>query len=343
MQWIDGIARKNNKFVAVKTDNTGQITTRPLSNLSELPKPLGKYQKSKLDTNFQDWEIASATEYLRGVGLPIQASGSHRVFRFSRQQVTYLIPAHVLFKATFRPLGVLTSYLFRPQGLEQTCVPTLEDARVNFVLQGLSQRTQSCTSLQHPLSWLWCFPSARRMWESVYAYACNGALACDLPLGDARIVVTGISKEDFFYVTEMTILQIKTGETPFEFALTHPKTIVFHEGISFRRRQPDDFVAKADRTIVPINGQWALTDSEWDAIYPLFSEQEKRGNPNRKHELRTLIDGIIGKLGTGIPWKKYKYETGTWSNASKLYGECRKDGRWAKIQLILNRSRLVLN
>jgi hypothetical protein len=139
----------------------------------------------------------------------------------------------------------------------------------------------------------------------------------------------------------MTVLQVTTDEIPFDFAKTHPSKIVFHEGVSFRTRQLSDFVARPDSNIAQRNGQWDLSNSEWAAIYPLFEEQEKRGNAKRKHELRSLIDGILTKLGTGVPWTKFQFSAGNWSNASKLYGECRKDGRWEEILGVLARTREV--
>jgi hypothetical protein len=339
MQWIEGIVREEPRLVATAIDGNGKRHTYSLSELSELSKAHVRSHVSKLNTAFQDWQHLSASDYLKGFGWSITVDGTHRVFKFEHQNVTYLVPANVLFRAVFRPLKLTAAYLFRPQGLEQVCVPTLNCAGVSFVMPGLSQRTRNCPTLQQPLSWLWCFPSAKRMWDSVYGYARDGLLACDLPIGNARIVARGVKKEAQFLVTELTVLQVTTDEEPFEFASGHPKTIVFHEGVSFRNRQLSDFVARADHTLTQINGKWDVTDQEWDAIYPLFSEQEKRGSSKRKHELRTLIDGILAKLGTGIPWTKFEFRVGTWSNASKLYGECRKDGRWLEIQAILKHSR----
>lgn len=339
MLWVEGITRADTKLAVLKVDAAGRRSNCPLDTLKELPEQGGRCQKSKFDTNFQTWEPTGPADYARGIGMQHPISNAHRVFRLTDRDTTYLIPAQVLFKAVFRPLGTLALNLFRPQGLEQTCVPKHTDAGVSFVMTGLSQRTQSCTSLQRPLSWMWSFPSARRMWESVYRYACSGELACDLPIGKARIVVTGVKKDGLFLVTEMTVLQVTTDEIPFEFARNHLSTIIFHEGVSFRMRQLSDFVARPDSNIAQRNGQWDLSDSEWSAIYPLFEEQQKRGNAKRKHELRSLLDGILAKLGTGIPWTKFQFLAGTWSNASKLYGECRKDGRWEEILGILERSR----
>ncbi|MDB5763927.1 MAG: putative transposase of family [Herminiimonas sp.] len=342
MQWIEGIVREDARLVATAAiDGNGKRHTYSLSELSKLSKAHSRSHISKLNTDFQNWQLSSANDYISGFGLSSTVDEAHRVFKFEHEKVTYLVPAAVLFKAIFRPLNLTATYLFRPQGLEQACVPTLSSAGANFVMSGLSKRAQSCSSLQQPLSWLWCFPSAKLMWNSVYSYACNGLLACDLPVGNARIVAKGVKKDAQLFVTEITMLQITTDEEPFEFACVHSKTIVFHEGVSFRNRQLSDFVARADNTLIQVNGKWDVTDQEWDAIYQLFSEQEKRGSSKRKHELRTLIDGILAKLGTGIPWTKFEFKAGTWSNASKLYGECRKDGRWLEIQTILKHSRRI--
>ncbi|SFI02805.1 Putative transposase of IS4/5 family [Collimonas sp. OK307] len=339
MRWVEEIARENTKFVAIEIDKDGTRQSHPLTEIGSFLKDNASRHKRKFDTNFQDWQLASVAEYLHGFGISDSVKEHHRVFKIQHEQMTYLIPAGVLFKAIFRPLNLMAVHIFRPQSLEQVCVPTLKGAGVHFVMSGLSGRNQSCLSLQQPLSWMWCFPSAKRMWNSAYDYACRGQFACDLPLGKARVVVKGRKKKQKFFVTEMTLLQITAEEEPFEFALGHPTTIVFHEGASFRTKQPFDFVARPDEALSPTDSRWEITDQEWRSIYPIFSEQETRGRSKRKHDLRTLIDGIIAKLGTEIPWRKFVFKTGTWSNASKLYGECKKDSRWEKIQIILAQSR----
>jgi len=339
MRWVEEIARENTKFVAIEIDKDGTRQSHPLSEIGSFLKDDASRHKNKFDTSFQDWQLASVADYLHGFGICVSVREHHRVFKIQCEQMTYFIPAGVLFKAIFRPLNLTVTHIFRPQSLEQVCIPTLKGAGVHFVMSGLRGRNQSCLSLQQPLSWMWCFPSAKRMWNSVYDYACQGQFACDLPLGKARLVVKGRKKKQNFFVTEMTLLQVTPDEEPFEFAFGHPTAIVFHESVSFRTKQLSDFVAQPDKTLETINGRWEMTDEEWRAIYPMFSAQETRGRSKRKHDLRTLIDGIIAKLGTGVPWTKFVFKTGTWFNASKLYGECKKDGRWEKIQIILAQSR----
>ncbi|GIZ53919.1 transposase [Noviherbaspirillum aridicola] len=339
MRWIQGLKRDGNSLVVEAVDKGGTPVTHAVHILSELPDIGGTKKKIKFDTVLQDWKQVGADGYMRAMGIAAACEQRHVVFELVNDGFTYLLPAQVVLKAFFRPLKQISSHLFRPQGLEQVCVPNFVASNVNFLMTGLSHRTQACKSLQRPLSWFWCFPSARRMWNSVYDYARRGILGCDLALGSARIVVTGVKKGGAFLVTEMTVLQVISDETPYAFALGHPQNIVFHEGVAFRGRTLSDFVARKDSAISAVNGDWSLSDNEWRHIYPLFEQQEKRGRKHRRHELRALLDGILGKLGSGIPWMKYSFTAGTWSNACKLYGECRKDGRWDQIESILRRSR----
>lgn len=338
MEWICGIQKKSDRFVARVGSNYSEVT-RSLRDLGKVPITLNKRHKSKLDTNFDDWRIASSVDYIATAGLNVAITDEHRVFTFHHEGTTYLVPTIVFFKAMFRPLSILAEYLFRPSGLNQVCVPKDFNGQIEFVIPGINHRIRSCLTLQQPLSWMWCYPSAKRMWDSVYEYANQGMLACELPKGSSRVVVTGARLKGRFLVNEMTILQVHTTEAPFAFAPAHSSTIVFHDGVHFRSRKPSDFIGACDPAQLRNNEGWRTSDSEWDAIYQLFASQEKRGHSKRKHELRTLIDDILEKLGTGVPWQKFQFHAGTWSNACKLYGECRKDGRWSEIQSILNRSR----
>ena len=62
---------------------------------------------------------------------------------------------------------------------------------------------------------------------------------------------------------------------------------------------------------------WCLSDHEWAAIKPIVAPTSSNRGQNRKHDLRTLVDGVIEKIGSGVPWQKMAYTAGDWRNACR--------------------------
>lgn len=134
-----------------------------------------------------------AHEYLAGLGVELDVTERHRVFSVSHDGVRYLIPTLLLMKAMFRPFSQLTPFLFAPNGLELMSIPDPRGPEPSVhlmpgVLDTYSRRT---ASVREPLSWYWSFPTARRCWDSAYAWARQGHLALDLPTGKIRLVIAG--------------------------------------------------------------------------------------------------------------------------------------------------------
>ena len=260
------------------------------------------------------------------------------IFAVEYDGTWFLMPALVLLQALFRPLHLLADYLLRPQGLEQVCIPCADNCHdVEWSLLGLRNRQGSLSTLRQPMAWMWSFPSARKMWESVYECGQGGALGLLLPEGEIELVVRGALRGDTLCVTDACFTRVITEEKPYPFASGHTGKITFHENVAFTGRHTAP-TPTLDETIRTVHGSWSVTDAEWTRIEPILV-----GNPIKKkprlHDLRDLLDGVLVKLGSGIPWQKVEYKVGTWNNAAGAYQQWVKDGRWQRVRATLVESR----
>jgi transposase len=73
-----------------------------------------------------------------------------------------------------------------------------------------------------------------------------------------------------------------------------------------------------------------LDDRLWARIAPLLpSSDGQRGRPFRDH--RQVLEGIVFRLRTGVPWRDLPADFGPWQTVWKRYARFAKDGTWDKI------------
>lgn len=73
-----------------------------------------------------------------------------------------------------------------------------------------------------------------------------------------------------------------------------------------------------------------LTDSQWSLIEQLMpSAAAKGGRPFQDH--RRVVEGIIYRYRTGIPWRDLPESFGPWQTVWKRHHRFSGDGTWDKI------------
>ena len=73
-----------------------------------------------------------------------------------------------------------------------------------------------------------------------------------------------------------------------------------------------------------------LDDRMWARIEPLLpSSDGQRGRPFRDH--RQVLEGIVFRLRTGVPWRDLPADFGPWQTVWKRYARFAADGTWDKI------------
>jgi len=72
-----------------------------------------------------------------------------------------------------------------------------------------------------------------------------------------------------------------------------------------------------------------LTDAAWARIAPLLPADPRRGQAYRDH--RMVLNGILWKLSTGVPWRDVPERYGPWQTLHARLLRWQRDGRWGRI------------
>jgi transposase len=72
-----------------------------------------------------------------------------------------------------------------------------------------------------------------------------------------------------------------------------------------------------------------LTDAAWARIAPLLPADPRRGQKWRDH--RTVLNGILWKLSTGVPWRDVPGRYGPWQTLHARLLRWQRDGTWARL------------
>ena len=73
-----------------------------------------------------------------------------------------------------------------------------------------------------------------------------------------------------------------------------------------------------------------LTDAAWAVIEPVLPPTPKcRGRPWRDH--RTVINGILWVLATGVPWRDAPERYGPWQTLYERHARWTDDGTWDRL------------
>jgi hypothetical protein len=240
----------------------------------------------------------------------------------------------------FRPHKYVMRKMFQPHGIELACTPILEEGTITAVpamAWKMSNDQRTRISILEPLSWMQCFPSANKMCGSVHELSMKGEIGLMLPQGEVRMVARSYKSGGTNLVVDLTLIEIETTESPYAFASNQSRLVRFHQGraaVSNRSnrkcRRDESIPRRSDGTI-------DLTDEEWALIEPIMVS--KQYTPNRIHDPRLKLNGILRKLGDGIPWKKTEYQVGTWTDAHIQYMNLKRTDKWPTILSILEDSR----
>ena len=171
MQWIEGVERRDGEWGIQVSESGGQThqwqPARQIGAVAGMAK--GRFRR-RVTTDVSIWRQASAREYLAILVDERNPTGQHEVYSFLMDGTEYLVPAIVLIQALCRPVRYIAPWLFHPAGLELVSAPLIDGDgfHVELTLQGVELRYSEPVSIKQQFTWLWAYPSARRMWASVY-------------------------------------------------------------------------------------------------------------------------------------------------------------------------------
>jgi transposase len=80
-----------------------------------------------------------------------------------------------------------------------------------------------------------------------------------------------------------------------------------------------------------VPGRFELTDAEYAVIEPLLPDRTpQRGGRWREH--RQVINGILFRVRTGVPWRDVPERYGPWETLYQRFARWQEDGTWVRIE-----------
>lgn len=76
-------------------------------------------------------------------------------------------------------------------------------------------------------------------------------------------------------------------------------------------------------------GRGDLTNAEWERLAPLLPAGGKRGGRWSDH--RTVINAVLYRTRTGVPWRDLPERYGCWITAYKRHRRWSADGTWERL------------
>lgn len=340
MEWASkGICIGGRFAVEVVRENKEREIIEPgLLGCRGLPEP-AITKRRVVTSDFNSWTVGDSTEYLGAFSLNPDSQG-HQVFEFHESNRRYLVPALAMMRGLFRPHRYVLSEMFRPQALETICHPVVNDSKFVVALTKkwpANSRQQTQRSILEPLAWMNFFSSARNMCGSIHEHMLNGTIGMYLPKGKIRVSMRCFEIGAVSHVTELTVVTLDTDELPLPFAGEQPTHIIFHEGVKAAVGRAHRQSTKDEALLRHPDGSTDISDDEWPVLRGFL--YDPRGHAYQRHEPRMLLDGILGKLITGMPWQKANYKVGNWVNAQFLYEKLKRTGKWEQISTTLRELR----
>jgi transposase len=72
-----------------------------------------------------------------------------------------------------------------------------------------------------------------------------------------------------------------------------------------------------------------LTDEQWALLEPLMPSHPRQGHRWAEH--RTVINGILFRTRTGVPWRDLPERYGNWKTVYERHRRWAADGTWQRI------------
>jgi transposase len=79
--------------------------------------------------------------------------------------------------------------------------------------------------------------------------------------------------------------------------------------------------------------QAELSEAAWARIEPLMPQAAGRSRPWRDH--RQVVEGIVHRYRTGLPWRDLPERFGPWQTVWKRHHRFSVDGTWDKLLAVL--------
>lgn len=337
--WLDRFERVDGKLKAVAINPSGSTESLTLEQMHKARPGLNNAQTMMFDTSFSQWERTSARKYASAFGIKSGVTEHHEIYLIRYGHTDIVLPASELQRTLFAMPPVIVGHLYRPNSMEHFCAPILSDdgLRTLVIPRKAFTKPRRVVAFEDRLVWFYAYPSAYRAWNSVYRFACSGRIAMDLPAAEVTIQLRGKYINKTFYAQRADILALTPCELPLEWTNLQSRKLV----LANPQRQHVVATRIRDTRLLPLDGKWQLTDAEWDVIRKIVSRRIIPGRDGRppRHRIRSTVDGILTKMGTGKSWGEVAVSISNVHASNALYRRIAADGRWEEIADFLAGSR----
>lgn len=335
MQWIERMELIGGVPTPIIIDSNGVRSNGTAADLSKAGRVPGGYLLGDIDdADLASLERVEGSSYRTAVGLNVGAEG-HHIYALEHEGETIYIPASVLLRTFLGASRHIAASLLLPTGLDRDVVPLSKDGRLTISIGRMNfARTQLTRQLQERLLWFSCFPSARRMWASVYQHAVQGCVGLTPANARFSATVRGLRKGNDLFVTGLQLRSLTPCEEPLPFAssLKH-KTFDLELIPEATKSRMKKLHSQESFDVPRLNGSWRTDDGEWTEAGRLLKAQGFQFNRAAKES----IDAALEKWGTGSSWQSQG--SGAFKRAVKTYHMWKKRGQWDAFKAILKELR----
>lgn len=341
MKWVSGYARDSSGRLLVRVQSAiGHEAMLSLPELSADMEVEGARPLRRMPLDLSKGVPADPGEYLALLGLAGLEENGQSVYEFVTGARRLLIPAQLLVLATVGSQKQLRRELLSPEGPEALMTAVVRAGRLAMEPTPFRSRSYDLQPEWNGprLEWIQCYPSVRRAWSSVYVNALQGRMDMSPIAAACEVNVRGIRlKNGVVLATSLKITEAAPDEEPFEFARGLAASTFLFDTKKLVQK-PKGGKGRATRKEEGLEGvPWsgAMTDDQWAVAEPLLSaflklDRADVGRPKRKYELRELVDVMLVKTISGVPWAQSNQDEKRVRTSIQLFYRLTKAGVWAQ-------------
>lgn len=342
MKWTERIEEIEGRHVPILVDKAGERRIGRPGEIRFLLPDRGRKLGRIEDVDLAGLERVDARPYLDALGLhDVSVDGQH-VYALVHGGQEIHIPASLLLTTVLGRPSIFGDLLLSPAGLERGLMPILGNGQPRVVLprrRGMSNGGDR--HIQERLLWLSCFPSARRMWTSVYRHARQGSLG--LTPANARVDATfsGLKPGNIIFATNLNLRSLTPTEQPLPFASSmrdrvfdlEMGTSKSYENLrSFKENAALHPAAKEVFDVPSVNGRWCMNEVEWAEVLRVLAVQGFRCAAKTK----ATMDAALKKWGTGVHWHALEGDAHQIENTYRVW---KMRGKWDILKEVLRELR----
>jgi hypothetical protein len=343
-EWLLGATSLNGKYFAIiqVADGSHELAALDTLGLRGIPTP-SNTQTVIVRTDLSEWsasfDLASSFANVFGHS---DNERHHQLFQFDVDGREFVMPALVFMRAVFRPNRHVLPRMFRPQGIDRVCTPSITGD--TFSVEPLhlppAYSNKPNSSISRNLAWILSFPTSVQMCASIYEHILDHRIGLFLPNWTARMRLTYVELGAIYYVVDLGGMFVETNDQPYAFANKQPSTICWHDStsISLTSEVRREFLKDISILEGP-DGSTDLSDGEWELIQQLSGLNDNWEENVSQLQVRSTLNNILEKLQRGTEWSQTCNLSGSSGNQRKLYNRLRSTGSWTLILSILATTR----